>query len=397
MTDFIVLRDRSTLPTRSPLDINNLSSISAERAHSPEPELEVARDATKADIADLAAAQGTIAIAPVFPTRLIEPETHVASPGGSRNSTVPWGLDAVGASTSSMTGNGVTVAVLDTGIDANHQAFSQVSINERDFSGAGNGDVNGHGTHCAGTIFGGAVNGMQIGVAPNIERAYVGKVLDDNGSGGSDWLFSAIQWAADQKVDVLSMSLGFDFPGLVARLVDMGRPVQAATSIALQGYRANLRMFDSLMEMYRARMAFGKGTVVVAAAGNESNRPNYEVAVSIPAAANGIISVGALANTPAGLQPAYFSNTFPIISAPGVGVRSAQAGGGLADLDGTSMACPHVAGVACLWWQSLRQAGFNQPNAAGVISRMRASARTDVFAPNIDPSDCGEGLVTAPA
>ena len=109
-----------------------------------------------------------------------------------------WGVKAVGADVSARTGAGIVVAVLDTGIDASHPAFAGVEIIEEDFSGYGNGDVQGHGTHCAGTIFGRDVDGMRIGVAPGVTKALIGKVLGDDGNGGSDMLFRGIQWASSR-------------------------------------------------------------------------------------------------------------------------------------------------------------------------------------------------------
>jgi subtilisin family serine protease len=224
-------------------------------------------------------------------------------------------------------------------------------------------------------------------------------VLSDDGSGDSDMIFRGIQWAVDQGAHVVSMSLGFDFPGMVQRLTASGWPADLATSNALEAYRANLRMFDSLMQMVRAMAAFRPGTVIVAAAGNESQtnvNPDYKIAASLPAAAEGVISVGALQNVAGKHGIASFSNTFPQIAAPGVDVLSVRAGGGLRSLNGTSMACPHVAGVAALWWEALRKSGVVNPSAQLVIARLLATARTDSFEPNVAIADRGAGLITAP-
>jgi subtilisin family serine protease len=73
-----------------------------------------------------------------------------------------WGVRAIRADMSPYSGEGVIVAVLDTGIDAAHPAFAGMELVQRDFTGAGNGDVHGHGTHCAGTIFGRDVDGLRV-------------------------------------------------------------------------------------------------------------------------------------------------------------------------------------------------------------------------------------------
>ena len=211
-------------------------------------------------------------------------------------------------------------------------------------------------------------------------------------------LFRGMQWAVQQGARVISMSLGFGFPGLVERLTKDGWPTDLATSRALEAYRANLRMFDAVMRMIAAQEEFTGGAVVVAASGNESKRaenPDHEIGVSIPAAADDVLSTGALGRSPGGFVVAPFSNTFPRQSGPGVDVLSADAGGRLVSLNGTSMATPHAAGVAALWWQEVAESQL-PTQATTVAARMLANADISGLAPDVDVADRGVGMVRAP-
>lgn len=364
------------------------------RGSRPLPAVEV-HDVDSKQLNEIASDPGTKGIAPLIPTVLIKP----FAAEGALTASDSWGIAAIEADKSNCTGQGVVVAVLDTGIDNAHPAFDGIEIMEEDFTGSGNGDRQGHGTHCAGTVFGRDIDGRRIGIARGVERVLIGKVLGDDGGGDSGAIWRGIQWAVNEGAQVISMSLGFDFPGLVRRMQDSGWPVELATSTALEGYRGNLRMLDALMRMVKAQEAFGRGTVVVAATGNESRvdrDPRFKIAASLPAAAEGIISVGALGQAGPELRVAPFSNIFPQVSAPGVGIVSAKAGGGLRALSGTSMACPHVAGAAALWWQRVKEDGGVTANATNVIDRIRTTARTNVFAAGVGPDERGTGVVTAP-
>ncbi|MEU8675446.1 S8 family serine peptidase [Streptomyces sp. NPDC048560] len=229
------------------------------------------------------------------------------------------------------TGKGVKVAVLDTGIDVNHPDFAGLIDGTASFvPGEAVTDVNGHGTHVAGTIVGSgaASGGDNKGVAPGADL-FVGKVLGGaEGSGLDSWVMAGMQWAAETGADVVNMSLGDSYP------TDGSDPMSQTV--------------DALSEQY--------GTLFVIAAGNSGPE-----SISAPGAAASALTVAA---TDKQDQLAPFSSTGPLaysgsmkpdIAAPGVDITAARSqemtdgGEGLyRTISGTSMATPHVAGAAAI-------------------------------------------------
>ena len=135
--------------------------------------------------------------------------------------------------------------------------------------------------------------------------------------------------------------------------------------------------------------------MIIAASGNESNRPHYEIAVAPPAAGDRLISVGALKQLPAGsFSVASFSNTQCNLSGPGVNITSAWVGGSdnLNTISGTSMATPHVAGCAALWAQQ-QMATVGHLTNENLAAKTLSSAN---FIASESFADIGNGIVQAP-
>ncbi len=123
--------------------------------------------------------------------------------------------------------------------------------------------------------------------------------------------------------------------------------------------------------------------------------PLVIVNLSLPAAANGIVSMGAIGRGLPGYEIAEFSNINPAVYAPGVGIVSAKVGGGLIAMSGTSMAAPHVAWVAVLWSEALHNAN-RRTKVELVRSKLLANCQAHGFASGVIPFDIGAGLVLAP-
>ncbi len=393
---YIILRDLEASKERSPystkIKVSDKSGIAIE-----------ADTSTEKEIAKISRQKGFIGAAPLVPLRLIKPlNNNVANP---ETEEVSWGVTAVQADQSKFTGKGVKVAVLDTGIDIHHTAFKGVNFTQKDFTGEGVGDVNGHGTHCAGTIFGKDVGGKRIGIARGVEDVLDGKILDNDGDGDLRSLYKGLLWAVGEDADVISLSLGFDFPGYVKRRIEEDKlPADLAASDAIVAAIDNSKLFESFMRQIKDAALLSGGCVIVAAAGNEScadeENPNHRIAAAMPSATADIISVGAIDKH---FAVPGFSNKLPDVCAPGVNILSAKNGNGkdpssgLTHMDGTSMACPHVAGVAALWWEKIRarKNRYYENPYKTVVKEMFGNTRDDVFDESVLEL-IGRGNVIAP-
>ena len=323
--------------------------------------LEGYRAAVQNLLEKLAAADLPSLAAEVAPTALFD------------ESQLSWGLQATKAGTSQFSGRGIRVAVLDTGLDLGHPDFAGRNIVSQSFvpnqpvqDGAG------HGTHCIGTACGprvpfksGGGSPPSYGCASNC-NIFAGKVLSNQGSGATAGIIAGMQWAISNGCQIISMSLG-------------------------RTIRLDERRFNPAYEQV-ARVGLQRGTLIIAAAGNDSARLGRIHPVGEPANSPSILAVGALDES---LRPASFSNGehFPPhgavdIAGPGVNVYSSFPRPVLyRRLNGTSMATPHVAGVAALW----AEANGIFRGVALARQLLRSARRLP-----LPPRDVGAGLVQAP-
>jgi subtilisin len=229
-----------------------------------------------------------------------------------------WGVNQIGAGiaqTEGITGAGVKVGILDTGIDYTHPELAAVYKGGYDFVNNDSDpmDDNGHGTHVAG-IIAAADNGVGVvGVAPNVEL-YAIKVMDANGSGTWSVILQGLDWAVANGIQITNNSYG-------------GQDYSSIVEAAFQN-------------------AWNNGILSVAAAGNSGGSSTADTTL-YPARYNSVIAVAA---TDTNKVRTSFSSTGPAteISAPGLNIDSTWPGGGYKVLSGTSMASPHVVGVAAL-------------------------------------------------
>ncbi|MEG4810597.1 S8 family serine peptidase [Microcoleus sp. F8-D3] len=277
----------------------------------------------------------------------------------SDDSESTWGLKATKVMNSLLTGSGMKVAVLDTGMDLQHPDFAGRSIVSQSFvPGEEVQDGMGHGTHCIGTACGFKdQNGRRYGIAHK-STIYVGKVLSNAGSGAGAWILAGMEWAIANGCQVISMSLGNTNP----------KPSTAYETVG--------------------RRALQNGCLIVAAAGNHGPTRT----VGQPANSLSIMAVAAVDNC---VQVPDFSATSDLvrgtkvdIAAPGVKVYSSLPvdKGRYAAWNGTSMATPHVAGIAALYAESTGKRGAE-------LWQLLTSYAMALPLPN---TRVGSGLVQAP-
>jgi serine protease AprX len=233
-------------------------------------------------------------------------------------------------------GRGVKIAVVDTGIDPEHPDFAgRIAATTSFVAGSGFRDDNGHGTHVAGIAAGSgaALGGRYVGVAPEASL-YIAKVLSATGGGYMSDVMAGIEWALNQGVQAINLSLGGDGP------CDGTDALSATCDVAVE-----------------------RGVVVCVAAGNAGPEPST---VGPPGCARRVITIGASTDEDAiasfsSRGPTSDERIKPDLVFPGVGIIAPRAQGTAlgtmvgeqyTELSGTSMATPHATGAAALLLQA---------------------------------------------
>ena len=316
------------------------------------------------------------AVSPDSDILAIEPERSVyalnradteSSDSPYSEESVSWGVQATRAASSPYSGKGIRLAILDTGLDLLHPDFQNRNIRSLSFvSGQDVQDENGHGTHCAGIAGGPSmpIVGPRYGVAGDV-NLYAGKVLSDEGRGADGSVLEGINWAVENGCEIISMSLG----------------------TTVQADQAYSQIFEEV-----AKRALDLGVVIIAAAGNDSQRPKTIAPVAHPANCPSILAVAAIDQH---MQIAPFSSGGLMtgggqvdVAAPGVAVMSSwPMPQRYQTLSGTSMATPFVAGIAAMQAQA-------DPQCRG--RTLFDWIREHVTPLDLPARDIGAGLILAP-
>lgn len=266
---------------------------------------------------------------------------------------IDWGTEKIKAPQAwqqQLTGQGVKVAVIDTGIAAHPDLQIKKGVSFTDYTDSYE-DDNGHGTHVAGTIAAGANRNGLKGISPDVEL-YAIKVLDKEGNGFHSTIIKGIEWAIEQNVDIINISVG-------------GTDSSVFLEVALsKAYNDN-------------------GILIVGAAGNSGNT------VEFPASYSSVIAVGATDHNDDRAQFSAHGDTLELV-APGVRVKSTDLNNKYKTMDGTSMAAPHVTGMLAL----LKQA---QPSLSNEQLRTLIKDYTKDLGVLGEDSEYGFGRIEFPA
>ncbi|QDU10361.1 S8 family serine peptidase [Gimesia aquarii] len=294
-----------------------------------------------------------------------------------------WGLKATQVLASRYTGKGIKVAVLDTGMDVDpvHPDFRGRSITQKSFiSGETVQDNNGHGTHCIGTACGRKdLNGRRYGVAGDAE-IFVGKVLSNAGSGRSAGIFAGMEWAINNGCQVISMSLGNRVPTPSTAYEAIGRRalLNGSLIIAAAGNHRMIGNSDGSFPGTVGQPANSSSIMAVAAVNNRLGLASFSCksgassGSSVDIAAPGVNIYSSVPDPfPSNIQPSDFGRSWP----PRYHAIS-----------GTSMATPHVSGIAALYSEAYQACGAQ-------LWQLLVSQASPL---NLPTADVGSGLVQAP-